>query len=69
VPYALVSTCPLPSPYPGSVPAIALAWALSMVVIFVGVDLATSGGLGRGTVVILPITLACSRAVVGVCTA
>jgi hypothetical protein len=40
-----------------------------MVVIFVGVDLATSGGLGRGTVVILPITLACSRAVVGVCTA
>jgi hypothetical protein len=69
VPYALVSTCPLPSPYPGSVLATALAWALAMVVIFVGVDLATSGGLGRETVVILTITLGCSRAVVGVCTA
>ena len=45
---------PIALPYPGSVPATALAWALAMVVIFVGVDLATSGGLGRGTVVISP---------------
>jgi hypothetical protein len=49
-----LSICPSPSPYPGSVPATALAWALAMVVIFVGVDLATSGGLGRRTVVISP---------------
>ena len=52
--YALVSTCPSPSPYLGSVSATALAWALAMVVIFVGVNLATSGGLDRGTVVISP---------------
>jgi hypothetical protein len=49
-----LSICPSPSPYPGSVPATALAWALAMVVLFVGVDLATSGGFGRGTVVISP---------------
>ena len=54
MPCALVSTCPSPSPYHGSVPTTALAWALAMVVIFVGVDLATGGGLGRGTVVISP---------------
>jgi hypothetical protein len=46
-------------------PANALAWAFGMVVIFTGIDLATSGSFGPGTVIILAATLACAGAVVG----
>jgi hypothetical protein len=46
-------------------PANALAWAVGMVVIFVGVDLATSGGYGPSTVAILGVTLFCAGAAVG----
>lgn len=43
----------------------ALAWAVGMVVIFAGIDPATSGGFGPGTVAILAATLFCAGAAVG----
>ncbi len=47
-------------------PANALAWALGMmIVIFAGLESATSGGFGPETVLILAVTLACAGAVVG----
>lgn len=46
-------------------PANAVAWAFGMVVIFAGVDLATSGGFEPRTVVMLAATLVCAGAVVG----
>jgi hypothetical protein len=46
-------------------PANALAWAVGMVVIFAGVDPATSGGFGPRTVAILAVTLFCAGAAVG----
>jgi hypothetical protein len=66
---ALVSTCPSPSPYPGSVPATALAWTLEMVV-----TLRRGGSCHERRprpwdCRDLTIMLACARAVVGACTA
>jgi len=46
-------------------PANALAWALGMVVIFVGIDPAIGDGFGPRSVVILVFTLALAGAVVG----
>jgi hypothetical protein len=46
-------------------PANALAWALGMVVIFVGIDPAFDGGFGVRSVAILAFTLALAGAVVG----
>jgi len=46
-------------------PANALAWAFGMVVIFAGIDAATSGGFAPSTVVILALTLTYAGAVVG----
>jgi hypothetical protein len=46
-------------------PANALAWGFGMVVIFAGIDPATAGGFGPGTVMILAATLLCAGAVVG----
>ena len=46
-------------------PASALAWALGMVVIFGGVELAVGDGFGAGTVALLAATLVCAGAVVG----
>jgi hypothetical protein len=46
-------------------PANALAWALGMLVIFVGIDTATDAGFGLRAVGILVFTLACAGAVVG----
>ena len=51
-------------------PANALAWALGMmIVIFAGLEPATSGGFGPEIVLILAVTLACAGMVVGRCTA
>ncbi len=46
-------------------PANALAWAFGMVVIFAGIDAATSTGFTLSTIVILALTLMCAGTVVG----